>query len=306
MNDTLSLTIPYYQGEHFLTQAIESVLRQRNPNWTLLVSDDSPGEQGVGDLVARYRDSRIRYRKNAATLGLAGNWNACLNESAGDLVTILHADDELLEDYCDVMLRAARDHPDAVCYFCDAVIINERGRRIFSLPDMVKHFIRPSASGPLVLSGPRGIAALLHGDFIMCPTVCYRRDRLRDRRFDERWRFVLDLDFFTRLLAGGEKLVGIPTAAYAYRRHAGSATAQRTWSTSSQLRGRGRGIRPAGGPGPATGLERGCARGAAEADYSAESAVLHPARRAGAAVGGRGEEDGVLAAGAGTAGIADL
>jgi glycosyltransferase involved in cell wall biosynthesis len=228
MNDTLSLAVPYYQGEHFLTRAIESVLGQRNPNWTLLVSDDSPGEQGVGALVARYRDPRIRYRKNAATLGLAGNWNACLNESAGDLVTILHADDELLEDYCDVMLQAARDHPDAACYFCDAVIIDERGRRIFSLPDMVKRFIRPSASGPLVLSGPRGIAALLHGDFIMCPTVCYRRDRLRDRRFDERWRFVLDLDFFTRLLAGGEKLVGIPTAAYAYRRHAGSATAQQT------------------------------------------------------------------------------
>jgi glycosyltransferase involved in cell wall biosynthesis len=228
MKDTLALTIPYYRGKDFLVRAIDSVLRQRNPSWTLLVSDDGPEEEGIGELVASYRDARIGYRRNGATLGPAGNWNACLDQAPGDLVTIFHADDELLDNYCDVMLQAARDHPDATAYFCDAVIIDGGGRRTFSVPDVVKHFLRPAAPGALVLWGPDAIADLLRGDFIMCPTVCYRRDRLRGRRFDGRWRFVLDLDFFTRLLADGEKLVGIPAQAYAYRRHAGSATAQQT------------------------------------------------------------------------------
>jgi glycosyltransferase involved in cell wall biosynthesis len=228
MNGTVAFTIPYYRDERFLIRAIESVLRQRNPRWTLLVSDDSRTGAPIAALVAGYDDERIRYRSNADTPGLAGNWNACLREAPGDLVTILHADDELRENYCDVMLQAARTHPDAVGYFCNAAIIDEYGRRIFSVPDSVKRLTRPSAPGPLELTGPRAIAALLRGNFIMCPTVCYRRDRLAGRRFDDRWRFALDLELFTRLLAEGEKLVGMPTQAYAYRRHAGSETAQQT------------------------------------------------------------------------------
>jgi hypothetical protein len=37
---------------------------------------------------------------------------------------------------------------------------------------------------------------------------------------------VLDLDFFCRLLADGQSLIGLPVAAYAYRRHAQHATAE--------------------------------------------------------------------------------
>ena len=85
----------------------------------------------------------MRYHKNPSTLGMAGNWNKCLSEAESDLVTLLHADDKLLETYCDVMLQAAGKYPAAVGYFCEATIINESGNRNFSLPDMVKRFMRP-------------------------------------------------------------------------------------------------------------------------------------------------------------------
>ena len=68
----------------------------------------------------------------------------------------------------------------------------------------------------------------MHGDFIMCPTVCYRRSRLPAERFRAEWRQVLDLDFFTRILLAGGTMVGLPTSAYAYRRHAENATARQT------------------------------------------------------------------------------
>ena len=51
----------------------------------------------------------------------------------------------------------------------------------------------------------------MHGDFIMCPTVCYRRSRLPAERFRADWRMVLDLDFFTRILLGGGTMVGLPS-----------------------------------------------------------------------------------------------
>ena len=226
--DRLAFAIPYYSGKHFLARAVESVRRQSSPHWRLLVSDDSPRDEGIADLLAQYGDARIRYRKNPATLGLAGNWNTCLAEADGELVTILHGDDELLENYCEVMLRAARDYPDAVGCYCNAQIINERGRRVVSLPDLAKRFVRPRAAGATLLTGRAAIARLLHGNFIICPTMCYKRGKLGPRRFDGRWRFAVDLDLFTRLLLDGDTLVGIPATAYAYRRHAASATAQQT------------------------------------------------------------------------------
>src|SRR5262249_5830295 len=74
------------------------------------------------------------------------------------------------------------------------------------------------------------IAALMRGDFIMCPTVCYRRSRLPVERFRSDWRMVLDLDFFTRILLAGGTLVGVPDTAYAYRRHPDNATSAYTES----------------------------------------------------------------------------
>src|SRR5262249_29578777 len=109
-------------------------------------------------------------------------------------------------------------------------VIDADGRDTFSLVDYVKRFLEPRSRGPLVLHGRSAIAALMRGDFIMCPTVCYRRSRLPVERFRSDWRMVLDLDFFTRILLADGTMLGVPEIAYAYRRHAENATAAYTES----------------------------------------------------------------------------
>jgi hypothetical protein len=79
-----------------------------------------------------------------------------------------------------------------------------------------------------VLRGEPAVCALARGNFIMCPTLCYRRSVLQGRRFSGRWQFVQDLDFTTRLLMDGDTLIGLPCQAYAYRRHAENATSKYT------------------------------------------------------------------------------
>jgi hypothetical protein len=93
---------------------------------------------------------------------------------------------------------------------------------------MAKRLLRPRRGEVLELSGHDGLAALLRGNFIVCPTLCYRRHVLGPRRFNGGWRFLPDLDLYATLLLDGQTLVGIPTTAYAYRRHADSATARQT------------------------------------------------------------------------------
>jgi glycosyltransferase involved in cell wall biosynthesis len=225
--EPLTIAIPFYMGQAYLRKAIESVLRQTDPNWRLIVCDDGP-EPGTADVVAAFNDPRIRYLKNDRNLGMAGNWNRCLDAADTDLVNLLHNDDELLPNYVAEMRAAGERFPDAAAFFCRARVIDAVGRETFSPIDYVKKFLQPRTDGPLVLHGKSAIESLMHGDFIMCPTVCYRRSRLPAERFDDRWRQVLDLDFFTRILLEGGTMVGLPAVAYAYRRHDENATAQQT------------------------------------------------------------------------------
>ena len=222
----LTVAIPFYRDLAHLRGAVDSVRRQTVPGWELLICDDGGPDSGAGELVRFYGDPRLRYLPNPGRLGMAGNWNRCLDLARADLVTLLHEDDELLPGYCAMMLAAAARNPRCAAFYCAAEIIDASGRPCFSFPDFVKRFLAPRSGRTTVLQGEAAVAALVRGNFIVCPTVCYRRSVLAGRRFDPRWRFVLDLDFFTRLLAGGETLVGLRAAGYRYRRHADSTTSR--------------------------------------------------------------------------------
>ena len=207
---TLTVAIPYYAGRDFLARAVASVQRQTWPHWRLLVCDDRGSEERVDDLIVGSADPRQAYARNAGNLGMAGNWNRCLDLAETELVTLLHSDDELMEGYCEQMVRAAQAYPEAAAFFCAAQIIDREGRQRFSFPDLFKRFLMRPRRLPVVLGGEESLEALLRGNFIMCPTVCYRKSRLGLRRFDSRWKFVLDLDFFARLLLDGERSSGCP------------------------------------------------------------------------------------------------
>src|SRR5437762_3520341 len=112
---TITLAIPYYRGLDYLRRAIESVVRQTSSNWRLLVIDDGSDEPAEST-VAHFREPRVGYLRNTSTLGMAGNWNRCLDLAQTDLVTILHADDELLPNYVQLMATADQEVADAVAF----------------------------------------------------------------------------------------------------------------------------------------------------------------------------------------------
>jgi glycosyltransferase involved in cell wall biosynthesis len=222
----ITVCIPYYSGLAYLRRALDSVVAQSCDQWRAIVCDDR-GPEDAAELVGSY-GPRIRYVRNEQNLGMIGNWNRCLDLAETDLVSLLHADDELLPDYVAHMLAAASRHPAACAIYCKTRIIGPASKPVFSLADFAKRFVEPAGRNDLVLRGEESVRALARGNFIMCPTLCYRRSRLETRRFSGRWRFVQDLEFTTRLLREGETIVGLPQVAYAYRRHSENATSRFT------------------------------------------------------------------------------
>ncbi len=223
----ITFAIPYYRGAPHLRAALQSVRDQSTDQWRVLVCDDGD-EAGTQALVAKFADERISYIKNPARLGMVGNWNQCLTLATSDLVTLLHGDDALLPGYAEALLQAARSNPDAIALFPRAKVIGPNGENAFSLPDLYKRFLIPSNSKPIRLQGEEGLRSLLRGNFIFCPSVCFRKSALGDRRFSEKWKMVQDLDLWTQLLLEGKTLVGIPDMVYAYRRHDTNTTVEYT------------------------------------------------------------------------------
>lgn len=233
VSPSVTFAIPFYRGVPYLERTLKSILAQQDPGWEAVVCDDG-SEAGVEAVVRDVGRGRIRYDRNATNLGMAGNFNRCIEIATTELVTVLHADDELEPSYCGTMREAAARHPQAAALFCRAQIIDERSTPHFSLTDVVKDLLlHPSPKQELVLEGEPAVRALLRGNFIMAPTLCFRKNVLGDRRFPDGVKFVMDWELTTRILLDGDHLVSVPQRCYRYRRHEENAT---SIYTRTQLR----------------------------------------------------------------------
>jgi glycosyltransferase involved in cell wall biosynthesis len=224
--------IPFYAGRDFLARTLHSVIAQDDPAWRAFVCDDG-NEPGIAELVAEIGGGRIHYFKNPTNIGMANNFNRCIDLAKTDLSCVLHADDELMPGYTRTMRDASLRHPTAAALYCRTQVIDADGKPTFSLLDTVKdRLINPSVTKETLLAGEPGFYALLHGNFINAPTLCFRKSVLGARRFPEH-KFVLDWELTSQLVLDGDTIVGLPERCYRYRRHPEAATSK---YTKSQLR----------------------------------------------------------------------
>jgi len=225
--------IPFFKNAEFLTETLKSLLAQTSPKWCAIVLDDSldsteaRAAQGCVETLA---DPRISYQKNAQNIGMAANWNQGLelgktHPSTPIGTSILHADDRLLPHYVEKMLWAFDASPSTSAFFCKAEIIDGKGNRSFSFTDFYKQFLLPpQLNGMITLKGIEGVRPLISGNFIMCPTLCFRSKNLT-RGFNPNLKMVTDFEFTLDLLFQNQQLQGIYSESlFEYRRHSANTT----------------------------------------------------------------------------------
>ena len=229
---SITFAIPFYGSAAYLADALDSVTRQTVADWRCVVVDDCSPDAGAAEVVRRTGDARISYSRNSQNLGIGGNWNRCIELVDTELVTLLHCDDRLLPNYAEIMLDVSRREPNSSAYYCQASIIDVAGEKIFSFVDWYKHFLDPAFRYESHVAGEQGLRALLHGFFIICPTLCYRRDVFVQggAKFSDRLRQVLDMQLITDLIMSGARITGVPRVGYQYRRHEDNQTTALTRS----------------------------------------------------------------------------
>ncbi len=227
----ICLAIPFFSNLEYLGVALRSIIAQTDPQWSAIVVDDASPEPGAEDLVVELADRRIRYVRNEHNIGIAENFNRCLELGSGDaeIVVVFHADDVLEPGYVSAVRHAHHAFPTAGCVAPRVTVIDRRGRPTRTLGDSVKRMLWPRRL-PTTLAGDQGLKRLMRGLFFYCPSVSYRVASLPARRFDSRWQQVMDLDFYARVLLEGGSIALVPEQVYRYRRHDATMTAQNSRS----------------------------------------------------------------------------
>lgn len=123
---SVSLCVPAYNGSEHLGEALSSALRQTFPDYELLVVDDASTDRTV-EVAGSFTDARIRVHRNAARLGIPGNWNECLRQARGEYVKFLFQDDTLLPDCLEKLVAALEKTPDAPMAFGRRDVVVESG-----------------------------------------------------------------------------------------------------------------------------------------------------------------------------------
>lgn len=105
----ISIIVPVYKAENFLERCVRSILAQSNPDWELLLIDDgSPDRSGaICDIFAK-GDKRITviHKENG---GVSTARNLGLDNSKGEWICFIDADDYISNNYCEAIIGRNED-----------------------------------------------------------------------------------------------------------------------------------------------------------------------------------------------------
>ena len=124
----VSIVIPVYNREKYITLAVESVLRQTYTDWELIISDDGSTD-GTLEMITEFalHDSRIRVL-TAEHRGAVHALIAGFNAARGEFIGQLDSDDLLEPEAIELTVKALDEHPDWGMVYTNYRDIDEQGQ----------------------------------------------------------------------------------------------------------------------------------------------------------------------------------
>ena len=223
---TVDILFPFYGDVAMMKEAVRSVLRQTDPDWRLFVVDDGYPDDSIPGWFGSLGDSRVTYMRNETNLGANGNYRKCLTFVENPLVQVMGADDVMLPNYVQWLVRAARRCPEASIFQPGVFVIDEHGAPSRTMVERVKGFYMPPRI-PQVLRGEALAVSILRGDWLYFPSLAWRAETILGIGFREGYDVVQDVALVCDVAMQGGGLLYDPTAAFLYRRHSGSDSSWR-------------------------------------------------------------------------------
>lgn len=120
----VSVIIPAYNCANYISEAVESVLKQTDKDFEILVVDDGSTDNTKAILTKFNGKIRYFYQNNK---GVAAARNLGIRQANGDYIAFLDGDDAWLSDKLSLQLAIIERNPDIAMIFTDGESFDEKG-----------------------------------------------------------------------------------------------------------------------------------------------------------------------------------
>ena len=217
----LQVVIPAYGESPYLYETLKSATKNLSPTTPITVLEDPSASTNVEQIVKNF-ENRVEYQLNPTRLGIAGNFNKAMEVSQAKFTLLCGSDDLILSDLSNELISLTDRKIAAIT--SNSKVIDQKGREIRPLPDLVKNFIKPKIKKAQVINNRKFFNRLMLGDWLYFPAIAWNTQILRKEKFSEAFHTAMDLDIFVRLIEKNYSIFYIPITTFAYRRHAESAS----------------------------------------------------------------------------------
>ncbi len=218
----VSIIIPVYNMEKYLSDCLESVVNQTYKNLEIICVDDASTDHSVS-VLEKYanRDARIQIIKNEKNGGLSFSRNKGFERARGKYTYYLDSDDCLKENAIEKLYGYAEEYDTDAIYFNSSVfgeveIVGKGPCLEYGLRDISKK----------VYDGP-ALFKILYENHVYVNSVWRRFWKTEflvdnDLKFESSMRTSEDEPFSVRAILCGKRMMMVDEVYHVYRRREGS------------------------------------------------------------------------------------
>lgn len=213
MKPKISICIPTFNRADLLEKALYSVSKQTVKPYEIIVVDNASTDN-TKEVVRKFKRFGVKYFRNKKNVGMANNWNVCIQKSTGDYLTLLHNDDLIAPNWYELMSQAVQANPKVKFFMSSLLIIDEQ--------EHVQHVYHTFPTSRLISKNDTIKAFWTHLLPGFAPTAAnlYHRSIFKKiGLFEERYKTEADVISSVNVLQFFDVFY-IKEAIFAYRSHA--------------------------------------------------------------------------------------
>lgn len=202
----ISVIIPVYNAEKYVSKAVESALQLDEVFEVILVEDKSPDKalQICQELAQKYDQVKLFQHPDQENHGAGASRNLGLEKVTGDFIAFLDADDYFLPNRFTAEKELFKNpKTDGVFNAIGTEYLTEKGKEEFlsNINDSYLLTVNYPAGGNEVFRGLLGLTPKIFGSFFTLDALTIRKSSLESSklRFNEALRLHQDSDFIMKL-----------------------------------------------------------------------------------------------------------
>lgn len=115
----LSVCIATYNGEKYIEEQLDSIIKQCSENDEIIISDDNSTDRTL-EIIKKYNDKRIKIYKNLKDKGYTSNFENALSKANGKYIFLSDQDDIWMQDKVQIILKKL-ENSDMIISDCKIV-----------------------------------------------------------------------------------------------------------------------------------------------------------------------------------------